>query len=373
MENLKPIITERINQINKIREQYEQIIPALFFSLGFIFDLFTLGEIDDLSNIFTLGVYLFLATSILVIEYLNLEKPISKSGIKAKLMLSIFEYKNDIFHFLTGSLLSAFTLFYFKSGSVSNSFFFFLIMISLLLLNEIEIFQKRGLIMKSSVYMLCFISYLIYLVPIIFGEASSVIFYSSIVCAISFSVLANYLLTKHNSLKSQNIRQLLIPQISISLIFICLYFVKVLPPIPLSLKTIGIYHEVKKLNGEYVTKDMRPWYQFWNQTDEDFQARPGDKIYVFTKIFSPGNFSSKVYLHWLKDGENGFKTSDKIALNVTGGRKEGFRGYAYKSNYTEGNWQVRVETGDGLEIGRINFSIKNDSTNSKRIFSVVNQ
>lgn len=373
MENLNLAIAEKINQINKIREQYEQVIPALFFSLGFIFDLFTLGEIDDLSNIFTLGVYLLLATSVLIIEYLNLERPLPNNGIKAKIVDMIFEYKNDIFHFLTGSLLSAFTLFYFKSGSVSNSFFFFLIMISLLLLNEVEMFQKRGLIMKSSVYMLCFISYLIYLVPIILGEASSIIFYSSIICAISISVLANSLLTKYNNLKEQNIRQLLIPQISISLIFICLYFVKVLPPIPLSLKTIGIYHEVKKSNGEYITKDMRPWYQFWNQADEDFKARPGDKIYVFTKIFSPGNFSSKVYLHWLKDGENGFTTSDKIALKVTGGRKEGFRGYAYKSNYTQGNWQVRVETGDGLEIGRINFSIESDSTKSKRLFKTVNQ
>jgi hypothetical protein len=368
MNNLKPALAEKFDQVNILRAQYEQIIPALFFSLGFVFDLFTLGEIDDLSNILTLGVYLGLATSILAIDFLEFAP-----GKKNKVSNLIYDYKNDIFHFLIGSLLSAFTLFYFKSGSVSNSFFFFLIMISLLLLNEIEMFQKQGLVMKSSVYMLCFISYLIYVIPILLGEANSTIFYTSIICAISISVLSNHFLTKYNHLKEQNLKQFLIPQISISLIFISLYFVKVLPPIPLSLKSIGIYHEVKKANGKYITKDNRPWYEFWNQGDENFKARAGDKIYVFTKIFSPGDFASKVYLHWLKDGEDGFQTSDRISLKVTGGRKEGFRGYAYKANYLPGDWQVRVETEGGLEIGRINFSIENDSTKTKRVFNTINQ
>ena len=84
---------------------------------------------------------------------------------------------------------------------------------------------------------------------------------------------------------------------------------------------------------------------------------PGDKIFVFTRIFAPGGFDSKIVLHFLKETEDGYQTSDKIPLGITGGRGEGFRGFAYKSNYTKGNWRVQVETIHELEIARINFEV----------------
>ena len=52
-------------------------------------------------------------------------------------------------------------------------------------------------------------------------------------------------------------------------------------------------------------------------------------------------------------------------MTITGGRDKGFRGYAFKSNYSSGKWRVLVETKGGREIGRINFKItKKDFDNS---------
>jgi hypothetical protein len=67
---------------------------------------------------------------------------------------------------------------------------------------------------------------------------------------------------------------------------------------------------------------------------------------------------------------NGWQTTDKIPLRVTGGRVGGYRGHASKGNYTAGDWRVAVETTDGREIGRIPFTIVQSDESGARNFKV---
>ncbi len=367
MDYIKKNYGDYYEKAMAFHQKYEDYFPAVFFAFGFFLDLITLGEVDDASNIVVLGLYLLAALAILSMEYLGYEV----KEAKHKVVHYFFEYKNDIFHFLLGALLSAFTLFYFKSSSFANSFVFLIIMVSLLLLNELEVFQKKGIIIRSSLAMLCLVSYLVYVIPIALGQTSALIFYGCTSIAIFITLTAFFILNKLGMDKKQSTKNLLIPQLAVLAVYMSLYGFKVLPPIPLSIKYIGIFHEVRKTNGNYITKDLNPWWRFWNASDEDFQARTGDKVYIFTKIFAPGGFEGKVFIRFLKDTPDGYMTSDRIPLSITGGRAEGFRGYAYKQNYTPGEWQVRVETESGLEIGRINFTIDQDSNDHERKFNVL--
>lgn len=147
------------------------------------------------------------------------------------------------------------------------------------------------------------------------------------------------------------------PSLALVLFFIFFYVFKLIPPIPLSAQHLGIYHDIKKEYPIYKLSHEKPKWKFWETGDEHFRAMPGDKIFVFTRIFAPGGFEDKIILHFLVETEEGYKTSDKIPLNITGGRGEGFRGFAYKTNYTPGNWRVQVETKDELEIARVNFEV----------------
>lgn len=76
-------------------------------------------------------------------------------------------------------------------------------------------------------------------------------------------------------------------------------------------------------------------------------------------------------MRWLKDSEDGWLTSDKIPLTITGGREQGFRGYSFKYNYQPGDWQVRIETENGLEIGRISLEIEEDDNQEERDFRAI--
>ena len=365
------LIRNRISELKPIAKdlhsKYQKYLPAFFFSFGFLLDIFTLGEVDDLSNILILGFYLLSSLCILSLELIEAhEKDYKKSWLNR-----FFKYRDDIFHFLCGSLLSAFTLFYFKSGSVANSFIFMTFMMTILLLNEVQLFQKQGIIIRSSMLMLCLISYLTCIVPILVGTTGPFIFYMCIIIALLLSISGYFTLTYINKNQTKNLKTLLIPQLAVGFIFLSLYAFKLIPPIPLSLKYIGVFHSVERVDGNYRTSDLTPWWEVWNNGDQLFKARNGDKIFLFTNIFAPGGFAGKIYIHWLKETKDGYKTSDRIPLDITGGREEGFRGFAYKSNFVPGDWQVRVESASGLEIGRINLEIVEDKSSDQRSFKQV--
>jgi hypothetical protein len=58
------------------------------------------------------------------------------------------------------------------------------------------------------------------------------------------------------------------------------------------------------------------------------------------------------------------KEVDRIALDIHGGRKEGYRAWTHKQNFpgnVAGNWQVRVLTEDGQIVGVLRFKVTDDA------------
>ncbi len=133
---------------------------------------------------------------------------------------------------------------------------------------------------------------------------------------------------------------------------------------------MGVYHDVKKVDGKFQLTRTRPAWKFWQSGDQDFLARPGDKLYFYTRVFSPGDFATKLNIRWLRYEKNGWQAWDAIPLPITGGREEGFRAHAVKSNYAPGEWRVQVETEDGREMGRLYFTILEDAGTEERELQV---
>ena len=109
-------------------------------------------------------------------------------------------------------------------------------------------------------------------------------------------------------------------------------------------------------------------WRFWRHDDETFGAEPGDTLNVFFAIYSPTNFDDTVFVRWSLREPTGWQDSDRIAIHITGGREEGFRGFATKDNFSDGDWRVTIETRDGREISRLNFTVVRRDTNPGRVF-----
>ena len=83
-------------------------------------------------------------------------------------------------------------------------------------------------------------------------------------------------------------------------------------------------------------------------------------LYAYTAINAPRGLNERIYHVWQLDG----KEVDRIALDIHGGRKEGYRAWTHKQNFPPnpvGKWQVRVLTEDGQVIGVLRFKVVNDA------------
>lgn len=349
----------------ELHSKYEKYYPAAFFVGGFIFDVITLDRIDSLFAIVQQAVYLILAATLMILQILE------KMG-RYQPQFKLWQYNNEALHFIFGSLLSAYFLFYFVSSSLAVSAGFLLVMFALLVANEFPQFQKTGPWLKFTLFGVCIFSFLSYVVPVFVGTTN--IF--TLIIAICSGLLCVFTIYRFIQRKAQGTqavqsatpetatlppmdiqKNILHPPIAVAVILLALYFLKLLPPLPLSIQYIGIYHSVERQDGEYVLKYDRPWYRFWQNGAQTFHAYSGDKIICFARIFSPTAFDDSVSFRWQFYGRNGWENRDLVPVRIVGGRDQGFRGYTMKSNYEAGDWRVKVETLDGREIGRISFTV----------------
>jgi len=366
-------------QFHEIRKRWQHLLAPSFFIGGFTLDIFTLGRVDDLSNFLIFTFYIAVSFAIFTFEIIvieekqeQIEEHFPSWQLAGKPLAHwIMLYKDEAFHFAQGALLSAFTLFYFKSAGVSSSLLFLVILLIPLIINEFELIRGIGLITKSLFFNLTLMSFVVVYSPLPFGHVGLLVFSIGLLIYLGLvAIIYHYFIRlkiENHTLK----KYWLTPALCLALLFFGLRLIKVIPPVPLSIETAGIYHKVEKDYPTYRLFHEKKWWRFWDNSDEYFEARPGDRPYFFASIFAPRGFKDKIYVRWLKYIHGDWKTSDRIPLTIIGGRGKGFRGYTYKENYTPGQWRISVETSGAVEIGRLNFEIVEvPASENKRKFKV---
>ncbi|MDD0853437.1 hypothetical protein HBN50_10025 [Halobacteriovorax sp. GB3] len=256
-----------------------------------MFDIFTLGRIDDRFNIYGQSFYLTILYSIFTIQLLEIE-------FKRALFQKFALYLDDLLHFLTGSLLSAYSIFYFKSSSLSNSFIFMAIILAFLFLNETEFFKTRGLSVKSILISLCTISFLTYFIPMTIGRLGGDLFFlSTTLSLISLFPLA-YLL--HKRRQGDLLKVISSSWCGVIIIFNLLYLAKMIPPVPLSLTKIGVFYKIEKENSDYLLSQKKEFFDNMKFGESNFEYRENDRVYLYTSVFAPSEFQDTVFAVWQK-------------------------------------------------------------------------
>jgi len=193
----------------------------------------------------------------------------------------------------------------------------------------------------------------------IFGEVGTAIFLASMaVGCVPMLGLAAWIRRRTPERFPEARNRILVPFGMMLIVFLGAYLLRVIPPVPLSIPFIGVYHSVERTQDAYRLSHERPAWIFWRHGDQHFRAQPGDRVYVFFRIFSPGNFADEVSMRWFRREQRGWALQDAIPIKILGGRAEGFRGYGFKSKYQPGAWKVQIETTDGREIGRVYFDVE---------------
>lgn len=328
-------------------ETHERFIMPVALLVGFIIDYLTLNRVDQLFDNLVLLFYVLLAAGSLFILY----------GTTTHTKLTSFA--PYIFQYAIGGLFSGLFIFYFRSGTLSVSFPFLIILLVLMLGSDY--FYKR--FPKASfqlvVFFIALLSYINLVVPIVTKHLSVLSFISAtlIACALMYTFLM--LLDRPRSVvrgeQRKKIEQRLIITVAI---FTVLYFANIIPPLPLSMKAGVVGYDVQKnTSGDYViTVERSPWYTPFNQYNSNVHTT--GPVYAFSAIFAPTQLETSIYHEWQRyDTNKGWVTTSRIPISIIGGRADGFRGYSFSNNLTEGAWRVDVVTARGQVIGRLPFTV----------------
>ncbi|MDQ2932912.1 MAG: DUF2914 domain-containing protein [bacterium] len=347
---------EKVSKAKDFFKKYDRYLTASALMLGFIVDALTLKRIDQLYGNLTLISYLILvSTGIFLIHYFEVRKQGSKYAEKVSQIVPL------VIQFAFGGLFSGFTIFYLRSGSVAASWPFIVILLGLLIGNEMLRKQYARLIFQITAQFIAVFFFMIFFVPVIINSMGAFVFLLSGAIALLIILLFISLLNTYIPEQIERSKKYLTYSIGSVLVVInILYFTNLIPPIPLSLKSGGVYHEVSINPTGYVgVKEKR---SFWSkfQIFENMHVVRAKPLYVYSAVFAPTDIKTQIVHHWqLFDTKtNRWVSVNRIPYLIAGGNDQGYRGYSVKTNLSEGDWRVDVETARGQVIGRIHFEVE---------------
>jgi hypothetical protein len=270
--------------------------------------------------------------------------------------------------FFIGGLCSAYVIFFSRSVSFTKTVSFFIILVVLLFANELLKKRISNKYLQFGTYFFVNFTFFTFFIPVLVNTMNTFIFLISGGISLSSTlILVTFIYGKSPSTRRELNKTKLINLILIIYATINIfYFFNLIPPVPLAMEEGLVAHNIEKENGTYTVTYQKSG--LFSAFDNETSYTPGDSLFIFTSIFAPADLKKRVNHHWQwKNSQTGdWETSDKIEFEITGGRDGGYRGYSYKTNILEGKWKVDVTTNDDMILGRINFTVVYDSTNTSR-------
>ena len=350
------VLQTPVNAVQHFYQRYSRFLPVVSFIGGFLWDSLTLTRIDRLSdNLFLLGYLFLLGFSIILVNL------VENNRLTKLLILKYREWYPLAIQFFLGGLFSSYVVFYFQSAAITKNWLFLGILIIMLFANEFLEKRLTNIYLQVTLYFLVVFSFCIFFVPVLIGRMSVYVFIlSGLLSLMLIGGFVILLFKKLSLLARPELIRVSSILIALYLLLNLFYFLNWIPPVPLSLKYSGIYHQVQRTGDDYLLKFEQPaWYQFWKKSDDPFHYTDGDTVFCFAAVFAPTDLKTKIFHEWQQylPGQDRWLTTDHLGYPLAGGRKPGYRGYTYKRNAQPGEWRVEVKTEEDQVLGRIDFKI----------------
>jgi len=326
------------------------------FFAGFVWDNLTINRIDAWSDNAILLLYILLLTGLIILTQID-----RQTLFEHRLWAKYRPWLPSAIQFLFGGLLSTYLVFYFQSASSGKTLIFVILLMALLVANEFLAGRLTNLYLLLSLHFFVSFSFFIFFIPVLTNMMNLFTYVLGGIAGLALTGAVVFILDRYKSFESDRIRLKHLGVIlSIYLLFNLLYVLNIIPPVPLSLKDIGIYHHAERLEDQYKLRYMKPpWYAFYRESDKTFFYNDGDSVFCYAAVFAPTDLTKTILHQWAvyNPAQDEWVITDRTAYRLTGGRDGGYRGYTFKKNVQPGSWQVRVLTEDNLILGSVSFDV----------------
>ena len=336
---------------------YQRRLSAAAMAGGFAFDNFTYGRVDHPVTQTLLLVYLLVAAgSILLLHYLH--RVPESEGFSAKLR----GYLPAVTQFAFGSLWSAFLVFYARSGVLAGSWPFLIVLAGIFIGNEVFRDYHSRLLFTSGLFFFALLSYAIFMVPVFTHTIGALTFVLSGVAAAVVFLLFVRLLNWISAERLGEVKwQVAFTGLGVFVAVFALYFLNLLPPLPLALQKVDLFHSIKRRGDVYYgTAENQSWKTFLG-FPPIIHIDGREPLYVFSAVFAPIKLSTTIVHRWqhYDAGTGDWTQVQSVSYPISGGRGKGYRGYTFKTDPESGLWRVDIDTVDGRLIGRTEFVVVN--------------
>ncbi len=349
------------NRLAQLRRHW----MSLSFFFGFLVDNLTLNRVDEAFDNFILASYVLLSMVSILLLYASVA-----GKLPEKLSHYGRRYLPLLVQFSFGGLLSGMLIFYGRSGAWLESWPFLLMILAAIIGNEVIKDRASRLIYNLAILFVGLMSYIVLLVPVVTGYMGAWVFVGSGFIALTlmywFIQLLYRVIPRFMELQT---RAVVLTLGAIFVGFNFLYFANIIPPIPLSLKELGVYHSVVKFeNNTYQLKWVDPvWWKPFTNSDTTFYPSQAPSVYCFASVFAPTKLNTKIFHTWeYKNADGDWVEHAKVEYPIFGGGDGGYRGYSFVTSHQPGTWRCSVETGRGQVLGHETFTVAGSGETPKR-------
>jgi hypothetical protein len=206
-----------------------------------------------------------------------------------------------------------------------------------------------------------FYSYAVFVIPVFTRSIGQTTFLASGACAIiAFYFFLRLLWVLDRRRYRQARWELIGGAIAITAAMNAFYFGGILPPLPLALSDVGVYHGIRHEGSVYQVQDEpQPWMMRFGLAQPVMRVAPGEELALYSAVFAPIRMNTRI-MHrwqWWDVGTKHWQTLSTVSFVISGGREHGYRGYSLKSAPRAGDWRVSIVSADRRLIGRLGFHV----------------
>lgn len=341
----------------QVYENKKRFVPATFFLGGVAWDSATLKRIDAWFDSLMLFAYLIVLGATIVIALL-----VHNNRLSHPFLVKHKQWLAPAIQFFLGALFSAYFVFYLQSASFrSGSIIFIALLVFLLIANEFLQNRLLNTYLLFTLYFFVCVSFFTFFIPVVTKQTGYWIFLLSCLFGLGITSVMLQILRRRQAFDGITpIKRSFAIIISVCVLLNLLYLLNWIPPVPLSLKEGDIYRNIQRVEESYQLRYAKPArHKFWVDSDRTFQYAQGDTVFCFSAIFAPTNLKSNIFHVWQYYDEDNRKwiESDKIQVDISGGRDGGYRTFTRKVYVKPGKWRVDVKTQHQKILGRIPFDV----------------
>jgi hypothetical protein len=339
-------------------QKYERHLSALAMVAGFIFDSIFFERVDLWQTQAAFALYA--AICFVTIPILHGIESRSLRGITAPRWRSLLPIATQ---FALGGFWSGFVILYGRSAVLGASWPFLLFLFLVFLGNEYFSRYHARLVFTSVLFFFAIYSYSIFALPVYTGSMGMLTFIESgVVAIVIFAIFTALLRSVGRERFLADVWRIRIGAMCVLIIINVSYFTNILPPLPLSAISSGIYHLVWRVPGEYLAKEEigQSWLVRYLGFSPTLHATKGEWLYAYGAVFAPTSISTPVIYRWqwLDPTKKSWINKATISYRIVGGRDGGYRGYTTAPINNAGKWRVDIESSDGRIIARMPFLVE---------------